>query len=95
MPTPKRPYRPQWPQGDRSAEPAELQASDKGDVRLAQALAADRAARVLAAAQDCPTCAAARADQGDDQALCDDHLGQALGVTGGWALGPAGRKLHG
>jgi hypothetical protein len=60
---------------------------------LGQALAADRAESVYRDAEACAACAAARADQGDSEALCDDHLGRALGVTGGWALGGPGRKL--
>lgn len=87
------PYRPPWGSADRRAEPADLQASDKGDPRLGQALAADRAESVYRDAEACAACAAARADQGDSEALCDDHLGRALGVTGGWALGGPGRKL--
>lgn len=70
-----------------------LQRGDKGDPRLLEGLAADRAAAVLQRAAVCPACAAVRREEGDDGALCDDHLGQALGVSGGWALGPEGKKL--
>lgn len=88
------PYRPAWGSADRRAEPADLQASDKGDLHLGQALAADRAATVFRDTEACAACAAVRKAQADSEALCDDHLGRALGVTGGWALGAPGRKLR-
>jgi hypothetical protein len=63
------------------------------DERVLQGLAAERAERVLGQAAACSACHQARVAAGQDDALCDDHLGDALGMVGGWALGEAGRKL--
>lgn len=95
MKEPKRPpYRPGWAGRPRAGDQAApLEPVERGDQRLAQGLAADRAESALAQAENCPECLALRQAFGDAEALCDDHLGRALGVTGGWALGPPGRKL--
>jgi hypothetical protein len=63
------------------------------DHRVLQGFAALRAERVFGEATDCPDCVATRQADGDDGALCDRHLGEALGVHGGWDLGGAGKKL--
>ena len=96
MSEPKRPpYRPGWTHRPREGDQAApLEPADRGDQRLARGLAADRADAVLAQADNCPECLVLRSDAADPEALCDEHLGQALGVTGGWALGAPGRKIR-
>lgn len=66
---------------------------ERGDLRVLQGMAGERSERVYRDASECPACAAARAAEGRDDALCDAHLEDALGLGGGWALGPPGRKL--
>lgn len=92
----KRPaYRPGWTTGrPASDKPAPLEPGERGDQRLAQGLAAERADATFRQAESCPACLAAREAAGEPEGLCDEHLGQALGVTGGWALGTPGRKLR-
>lgn len=63
------------------------------DERVLQGLAAERADRVFGEAGACSACQQARVEAGQDDALCDDHLADALGMAGGWAMGEAGRKL--
>ena len=91
----KRPvYRPGWTNpprpGDRAAP---LEPVERGDQRLAQALAADRADAGFREAENCPECLAQRQTTADPEALCDEHLGRVLGIHGGWALGAPGRKI--
>lgn len=60
------------------------------DTRVLGQLSALRAERVYDEAQTCPDCAAARQQSGRDDALCDPHLGDALGLNAQWGLqGPA------
>ena len=63
------------------------------DPRVLQGFATLRAERVFAEAQDCAACTAARAAETREDALCDAHMGQALGIDGGWDLGAPGRRL--
>ena len=49
--------------------------------------------RVYGEADACAACTRIRAQSGRSDELCDDHLGDALGMGGGWALGAAGHKL--
>jgi len=66
--------------------------SERGDQRLLQGFAQVRAERVYGEAAACQACDAARTADGPD-ALCEQHLGAALGLDGGWDLGAPGRKL--
>ena len=55
------------------------QRRDTDEARLEDALTADRGGRVYAAAGDCASCAAVRAELGDETALCEEHLLAAMG----------------
>ncbi|MBM4343693.1 MAG: hypothetical protein FJ100_09990 [Deltaproteobacteria bacterium] len=72
---------------------APLEPADRGDSRLLRALAAARADEAYGAAQACDNCRALRFETDDADALCERHLAQALGVLGGWDLGPGGRRV--
>lgn len=63
------------------------------DTRVLGQLSALRAERVYQEAQTCPDCAAARAEAGADDALCDHHLGDALGLHAQWGLQGPAKKL--
>lgn len=67
---------------------------DALDHRYLRQAAALRAEDTYAAAQQCPQCQATRASHGDGDALCDEHLGRALGVVGGWDLPGRGHVLQ-
>jgi hypothetical protein len=69
-------------------------ADERGDLRVMQGFSALRADRVYDEAQICGECAAARVAEGRDDALCDAHMAEALGMQGGWLSGPPGRKLR-
>lgn len=56
---------------------------ERGDMRVLQGLATMRAERVYGEAADCAACEAARAADGED-ALCEEHLAQALGMRSDW-----------
>lgn len=70
-----------------------LEPDDRGDQRVLRGLAADRADSVWTTAEACEACAAARRDSAESEALCDEHMAKALGLTGGWALGGPGRRI--
>lgn len=82
------PYRPAP-----AARPTQTAPLERGDTRIQRAMATLRADDAFAAAAQCPACLAERAQLQDPQALCDDHLARALGVSGGWDQGPPGKKL--
>lgn len=63
------------------------------DERTLQGLAAERADRVYGQAVACAACQRSRDEAEQADALCDEHLADALGMAGGWAMGDAGRKL--
>lgn len=63
------------------------------DTRVLGQLSALRAERVYQEAQACPDCAAARAEAGAEDALCDHHMGDALGLHAQWGLQGPGKKL--
>lgn len=95
----KPPYRP-FARGDRPATspalaPAPPSASPRAvpDTRVLGQLSALRAERVYVEAAGCPDCAAARAQDGRDDALCDHHMGDALGLHSSWGLAGPGKKL--
>ena len=71
---------------------ADERTSERGDQRVLQGFAELRAERVYEEAVVCAACDAARKAEGPD-ALCEKHLGEALGMGGGWDLGTPGRKL--
>lgn len=88
------PYRPGWTVTSKSGpDAAPLEPAERGDQRLAQGLAAESASSAFQQAHDCQQCLTLRQQGLDPEALCDRHLGQALGMSGGWALGAPGRKL--
>ncbi len=76
-----------------AARPATLDSAERGDGHLLRAVAAARAEVAYDAAAACDSCHTVRSAQADPDALCDRHLGQALGISGGWDLGPPGKKL--
>jgi hypothetical protein len=57
---------------------------ERGDMRVVQGFAALRAERVFAEAETCAACRALRSEQGDPEALCEDHLASALGMKSRW-----------
>lgn len=69
-------------------------ASERGDQRIMQGFASLRAEEAYDQAARCAGCDAARKDDGREDALCEAHLAQALGMGSGWDLGAPGRKLR-
>jgi hypothetical protein len=59
-------------------------ASERGDQRVLQAFSSLRAERVYGEAQACPDCTAARDAEGREDALCERHLGEAMGMHADW-----------
>lgn len=57
--------------------------NERGNMRVQQGFAAMRAERVYEEAAACADCQAARLESGDD-ALCDVHMAQALGMSSDW-----------
>ncbi len=76
MTTPKR-----KPQG--RAAWVDERRDERGDLRVMQGFAALRAEHAYAEATHCEACARARAADGED-ALCEAHLAQALGMQSDW-----------
>lgn len=87
-PGPSRPQRRAPPRPDASPP-----ASGLSDPRVLRGFATLRAERVFGEAEGCAACAEARLADAREDALCDDHLGQALGIDGGWDLGAPGKRL--
>ena len=58
--------------------------TSRGDMRVVQGFAELRAERVFGEAADCEACNKERQDSGDAEALCEDHLGEALGMNSEW-----------
>ncbi len=58
---------------------------ERGDLKVLQGFASLRAERVYSEAETCGECAAARLQEQRQDALCERHLGEALGANGGWA----------
>lgn len=56
----------------------------RGDMKIVQGFAELRAERVFEEAPTCDECARERKATGDDEALCDEHLGQAMGMDSNW-----------
>ncbi len=56
---------------------------ERGDMRVLQGFATLRAEHVYDEATRCPACDQARATDGED-ALCEAHLAQALGMQSDW-----------
>ena len=56
---------------------------ERGNLRVMQGFAAMRAERVYDEATRCEACEKARAAEGED-ALCEAHLAQALGMHSEW-----------
>ncbi len=56
---------------------------ERGDMRVMQGFAAMRAERVYDEATRCAACDQARLTDGED-ALCEEHLAQALGMQSNW-----------
>lgn len=65
-------------------------ASERGDQRVLQGFSALRAERVYGESDTCPGCAQARVDQDRADALCEGHLGEAMGMNATWDV-PRGR----
>jgi hypothetical protein len=63
------------------------------DTRVLGALSALRAERVYQESETCADCEAARLQDGRADALCDRHMGDALGLNSTWGLSGPGRKL--
>lgn len=58
--------------------------TERGAERTMRAFASLRADAAFASAEACAACGAKRQDEGDPEALCDEHLAAALGAEGGW-----------
>lgn len=59
-------------------------ALERGDMRIVQGFAKIRAERVFEEALSCEACEAERGETGDPEALCDEHVGAALGMNSNW-----------
>ena len=57
---------------------------ERGDMRVVQGFAELRSKRVYDDAVSCEACTLERRESGDDEALCDAHLGQAFGMDSNW-----------
>ncbi len=57
---------------------------ERGDMRVVQGFAALRTERVFDEAPHCDDCQQERAQSSDDDALCEKHLGEALGMNSNW-----------
>jgi hypothetical protein len=57
---------------------------ERGDERVLAGLSKLRADAAYDEASRCDDCTAARALAGDQDALCDDHLGHAMGLHSNW-----------
>ena len=55
--------------------------TDRGNIRLEQAMSSMRAEKVYDSASDCQACVRERAELDDEQALCEEHLAAALGMS--------------
>ena len=54
--------------------------TDRGNIRLEQAMSSMRAEKVYDNAADCQACVRERAELDDEEALCEEHLAAALGM---------------
>ena len=70
----------------KSDQPAWIdeRALSRGDVKVEQAFSKLRSDAAFEDADQCASCRSERERQGDDEALCDEHLGQALGMNSTW-----------
>lgn len=68
-------------------------AGEASGTRLLQGLATDRADAVYVEALACAECQAERAAAADPEVFCPLHMDRVLGLSGGWALGAAGRRI--
>lgn len=77
---------PRAPNANRSRGPAwvDERKDERGDLRVLQGFASLRAERVFGEAETCSACDAARLQEERADALCERHLGEALGASGGW-----------
>jgi len=57
---------------------------ERGDMRVVEGFAKLRADRVYDESGTCADCEKERDDSGDPEALCEEHLGQALGMNSNW-----------
>lgn len=73
----------QRPQRRAGAAWQDERASERGNQPVMQAFSAMRAERVMAEAVACAGCLAARTADAPD-ALCEAHLGEALGMHAAW-----------
>ena len=53
---------------------------ERPEQRLAREIAAESSDAAYQAADGCEVCSAARAESGDDTALCDEHMAAAMGL---------------
>ncbi len=58
--------------------------TDRGDMRVNQAFSKLRADDAYEQAQACAECQAERDTTGDEEALCEAHLAQAMGMNSEW-----------
>jgi hypothetical protein len=57
---------------------------ERGDMRVVQGFAKLRTERVFGEAGGCDGCQTERDDSGDEEALCEIHMGEALGMDSNW-----------
>jgi len=58
--------------------------NERGDLKVLQAFASLRAERIYGEAETCCECKAARMQENREDALCEQHLGEALGANSHW-----------
>ncbi|HAN32591.1 MAG TPA: hypothetical protein DCQ06_13425 [Myxococcales bacterium] len=56
----------------------------RGDVRIEQSFSELRSEATFQAAKKCEQCEQTRLELDDDDALCETHLAQALGMNSDW-----------
>ncbi|MCO4764457.1 MAG: hypothetical protein KC502_23300 [Myxococcales bacterium] len=57
---------------------------ERGNMRVAQGFSKLRTDAAFEEANDCAACTQARTESDDSDALCDDHLAQAMGMNSDW-----------
>ena len=82
----RKPKQPSGRRGPAWIEPAWIDERnlERGNMRVAQGFSKLRADAAFSEAETCPDCAAARAAEGDEEALCEHHLAHAMGMLSAW-----------
>lgn len=59
-------------------------ALERGNMRVQQGFAKLRSDAAFDEAESCAACRSERRDSGDEDALCEAHLAQAMGMNSAW-----------